>query len=181
MLAPPKILETIKTKWGFLISLPSKKFIFNQLVLQILVKFSPCLGPHPPYHENKLNKKKTYHKKLDQEAEKRNYKTGGTETSILIFCCIESVKQLFNVIMHGCICTNLSLIHGKTKKKKRRQKIKTNIQRTDSKASHNLSMQLLTLSIQVSKSASLKSCGGLVTPESRVKVVGMNCNKIMNM
>lgn len=34
----------------------------------------------------------------------------------------------------------------------------------------------LTLSIQLSKSASLKSGGGLVTPESRVNAVGVNCN-----
>lgn len=36
----------------------------------------------------------------------------------------------------------------------------------------------ITLSIQVSKSASLKSGGGLVTPESRVSVVGTNCKNI---
>lgn len=30
--------------------------------------------------------------------------------------------------------------------------------------------------MQFSKSASLKSGGGLVTPESRVNVVGINCN-----
>lgn len=35
---------------------------------------------------------------------------------------------------------------------------------------------ILTLSIQLSKSASLRSGGGLVTPGSRVNVVGMNCN-----
>lgn len=39
-----------------------------------------------------------------------------------------------------------------------------------------LENNLLTLSIQLSKSASLRSGGGLVTPESRVSVVGMNCN-----
>lgn len=37
-------------------------------------------------------------------------------------------------------------------------------------------IDLLTLSIQLSKSASVRSGGGLVTPESRVKVVGTNCN-----
>lgn len=34
---------------------------------------------------------------------------------------------------------------------------------------------LITLSIQLSKSASHNSGGGLVTAESRVKVVGINC------
>lgn len=37
--------------------------------------------------------------------------------------------------------------------------------------------RFLTLSIQLSKSASLRRGGGLVTPESRVNVVGVNCNK----
>lgn len=32
------------------------------------------------------------------------------------------------------------------------------------------------MSIQLSKSASLKSGGGRVTPESRINVDGMNCN-----
>lgn len=32
------------------------------------------------------------------------------------------------------------------------------------------------MSIQLSKSASLRSGGGLVTPESRVNDVGINCN-----
>jgi len=32
------------------------------------------------------------------------------------------------------------------------------------------------MTLQFSKSASLKSGGGLVTPESSVKVVGMNCD-----
>lgn len=36
---------------------------------------------------------------------------------------------------------------------------------------------LLTLSIQLSKSASHNSGGGLVTAESRVKRVGINCTK----
>ena len=31
--------------------------------------------------------------------------------------------------------------------------------------------------MQLNRSASLKSGGGLVTPESKVSVVGMNCNK----
>lgn len=35
---------------------------------------------------------------------------------------------------------------------------------------------ILALSIQLSKSASLRRGGGLVTPGSRVNVVGMNCN-----
>lgn len=33
-----------------------------------------------------------------------------------------------------------------------------------------------TLSMQFSRSASLNNGGGLVTPESRVNVVGMNCD-----
>lgn len=35
---------------------------------------------------------------------------------------------------------------------------------------------ILTLSIRLSKSASLRRGGGLVFPGSRVNVVGMNCN-----
>ena len=92
--------------------------------------------------------------------------------------------------MHCCICTNACLVSTRKEKEISLKLLlliifvwKTN--ETINKKLHVLtrinskpdqSINHITLSIQLSRSASLRSGGGLVTPESRVSVVGMNCN-----
>lgn len=111
------------------------------------------------------------------------YQISWCETHTSILSCIKSIKQFLDVIMHCSISTNTLLLRRNIKQYNcqylmthtltyRQEMIKLLI------IWFNLSDSniILALSIQLSKSASLRGGGGLVTPESRVNVVGMNCN-----